>query len=79
VAVGIPADLLRRRPDIRQAERTLAVQSAQIGIAKADLLPSFALLGSISLSAEKFGDLFKSGSSRDTCKIGHGCLFSCGY
>lgn len=62
VAVGIPADLLRRRPDLRQAERELAAQSAQIGIAKADLLPSFALLGSVSLSAEKFGDLFTSNS-----------------
>jgi len=62
VAVGIPADLLRRRPDIRRAERVLAAQSAQIGFAKADLLPSFALLGTISLSAEKFDDLFKSNS-----------------
>lgn len=62
VAVGIPADLLRRRPDIRRAERTLAAQSAQIGFAKADLLPSFALLGTISLSAEQFADLFKANS-----------------
>jgi NodT family efflux transporter outer membrane factor (OMF) lipoprotein len=62
VAVGIPADLLRRRPDIRRAERTLAAQSAQIGIAKADLLPSLSLVGTISLSAEHFSDLFKSHS-----------------
>lgn len=62
VAVGIPADLLRRRPDIRRAERTLAAQSAQIGLAKADLLPSFALLGTLSLSAEDFADLFTSDS-----------------
>ncbi len=62
VAVGIPADLLRRRPDIRRAERTLAAQSAQIGVAKADLLPSLALLGTISLSAEHFEDLFKANS-----------------
>ncbi len=62
VAVGIPADLLRRRPDIRRAERVLAAQSAQIGVAKADLWPSFALLGTISLSAEHFEDLFKSNS-----------------
>lgn len=59
IAVGIPADLLRRRPDIRRAERTLAAQSAQIGIATADLLPSFALFGAVSLSAENFSDLFK--------------------
>lgn len=62
VAIGIPADLLRRRPDIRRAERTLAAQSAQIGVAKADLLPSFTLLGAVSLSAEHFDDLFKSNS-----------------
>jgi NodT family efflux transporter outer membrane factor (OMF) lipoprotein len=62
VAVGIPADLLRRRPDIRRAERQLASQSAQIGIAKADLFPSFALFGTISVAAEDFDDLFKSGS-----------------
>lgn len=62
VAIGIPADLLRRRPDIRRAERTLAAQSAQIGVATADLLPSFTLLGAISLSAEHFEDLFKSNS-----------------
>ena len=62
LSVGIPSDLLRRRPDIRQAERTLAAQSAQIGFAKADLLPSFALLGTLSLSAEHFADLFKSDS-----------------
>ncbi|MBW2479251.1 MAG: efflux transporter outer membrane subunit, partial [Deltaproteobacteria bacterium] len=47
VAVGIPAELLRRRPDIRLAERQLAAQSAQIGVAKADLFPHFSLFGSI--------------------------------
>jgi NodT family efflux transporter outer membrane factor (OMF) lipoprotein len=47
IAVGIPAELLRRRPDIRLAERQLAAQSAQIGVAKADLFPSFSLFGSI--------------------------------
>jgi NodT family efflux transporter outer membrane factor (OMF) lipoprotein len=62
VAVGIPADLLRRRPDVRRAERDLAAQSAQIGIAKADLLPVFSLTGTISLAAEDFADLFKGSS-----------------
>jgi NodT family efflux transporter outer membrane factor (OMF) lipoprotein len=62
VAVGIPADLLRRRPDIRQTERQLAAQSAQIGIAKADLFPSFALFGTISVASQDFDDLFKSSS-----------------
>jgi NodT family efflux transporter outer membrane factor (OMF) lipoprotein len=58
VAVGIPAELLRRRPDIRLAEFQAAVQSAQIGIAKADLYPSFSLVGSIGLqSSDKGGVL----------------------
>jgi len=47
IAIGIPAELLRRRPDIRLAERQLAAQSALIGVAKADLFPSFSLFGSI--------------------------------
>lgn len=57
VAVGIPADILRRRPDIRQAERELAAQTARIGVATAELYPSFSLTGSIgveALSAHKF-------------------------
>jgi NodT family efflux transporter outer membrane factor (OMF) lipoprotein len=58
IAVGIPADLLRRRPDIRRAERELAAQSAQIGVAKADFLPVFSLTGTFTLAAEDFGDLF---------------------
>jgi len=62
VAVGIPADLLRRRPDIRRTERVLAAQSAQIGIAKADLFPSLSLFGTISVAANDFDDLFKSDS-----------------
>lgn len=62
VAVGIPADLLRRRPDVRRAERLLAAQSAEIGIAKADLFPSFVLFGSISIASQDFDDLFRSGS-----------------
>jgi hypothetical protein len=46
VAVGIPADLLRRRPDIRKAEMAAAAQSARIGVAKANLYPAFSLSGS---------------------------------
>jgi NodT family efflux transporter outer membrane factor (OMF) lipoprotein len=51
VTVGIPAELLRRRPDIRLAERQIAAQSALIGVAKADLYPHFRLFGSIGLRA----------------------------
>lgn len=49
VAVGIPADLLRRRPDVRAAERELAAQTARVGVATADLYPRFSLSGSIGL------------------------------
>jgi NodT family efflux transporter outer membrane factor (OMF) lipoprotein len=62
VAVGIPADLLRRRPDIRRAEREAAAQCAQIGIAVSDLYPHFSITGTIFLDAARFEDLFKSGS-----------------
>lgn len=62
VAVGIPADLLRRRPDIRRAERDLAAQCARIGIAKAELYPSFSLVGDIRLASEDFPELFNGRS-----------------
>ena len=60
VAIGIPADLLRRRPDVRAAERQVAAQSARIGIAISDLYPSIAVSGTISVQAEKLSDLFTS-------------------
>lgn len=62
IGLGVPADLLRRRPDVRVAERQLAAQSAQIGVAKADFLPRFALVGSVSVAAEDFPDLFEGRS-----------------
>ena len=63
VAVGIPAETIQRRPDIRKAERQLAAQTAQIGAATADLYPSVKLFGSIGLDALSAGKLFNSGSS----------------
>ena len=57
VVVGIPADLLRRRPDIRAAERRVAVQSEQVGITAADLYPTFSLSGSLGLSAGQLNNL----------------------
>jgi multidrug efflux system outer membrane protein len=53
--VDLPADLLRRRPDVRAAEMQLAAQSAQIGISQAALYPSIALAGSVGLSATSLG------------------------
>lgn len=58
VAVGIPADLLRRRPDIRRAEREVAAQSARIGITTSELYPSFFISGNIYVDAERFSNLF---------------------
>ena len=49
VAVGMPADLLRRRPDVRRAERQAAAQSAQIGVAEADFYPAVSLDGTLRL------------------------------
>ena len=60
VVVGIPAELLRRRPDVRRAERQVAVQSAQIGVAVADLFPTFAINGTLSWQSQQLSDLFSS-------------------
>ncbi len=63
IAVGIPADMLRRRPDVRKAERELAAQTARIGEATADLYPRFKLTGSIGLQSDELSGLFKSTGS----------------
>lgn len=63
VALGIPADLLRRRPDVRRAEREVAAQSEQIGIAASELLPQFAIKGSIGYDAPHFRDMFRTSSN----------------
>jgi outer membrane protein TolC len=62
VAVGIPADLLRRRPDIRRAEREVAAQSARIGIATSDLYPHISIAGSLYLDSANFSTLFNGES-----------------
>jgi NodT family efflux transporter outer membrane factor (OMF) lipoprotein len=66
VAVGIPAELMRRRPDIRAAERALAAQSSLIGVAKADLYPQFTLFGSIGLQATNKTSGFSNNKSTFT-------------
>src|SRR5262249_722756 len=58
VAAGIPADLLRRRPDVRKAERQAAAQSAQIGVAESDFYPHIALTGTFTYSAQYLSKLF---------------------
>jgi NodT family efflux transporter outer membrane factor (OMF) lipoprotein len=68
ISVGIPADLLRRRPDVRAAEMDAMALNAQVGVATADLYPSFSLGGFLGLSSggpggsNSPGDLFDSAS-----------------
>ncbi len=62
VAVGIPADLIRRRPDVLRAERDVAAQSALIGVATSDLYPHFTISGTIFFDATRFQDLFNVNS-----------------
>jgi len=65
ISIGLPADMLRRRPDVRQAEMQAMAANALVGLAAADLYPSFSLVGSIGVAAggpgdSDFGDLFGS-------------------
>lgn len=62
LAVGVPADLLRRRPDIVEAEMQLAEYAAMVGVAKKDFLPTLSLTGSIGTSAHNADHLFGSHS-----------------
>lgn len=60
VAVGVPADTVRQRPDVRRAERQLAAQTARIGVATADLYPRFTLFGAVGYDASSLGNLVDS-------------------
>ncbi len=62
VPVGLPSELLRRRPDVRRAERNLAAANARIGAATADLFPKFSLTGDIGLQSVSASDWFTAGS-----------------
>jgi NodT family efflux transporter outer membrane factor (OMF) lipoprotein len=66
IAAGIPADLLRRRPDIRSAERQVAAQSARIGVAEADLYPTMFVNGTIGYESSDLSKLFESKSFMGT-------------
>jgi len=70
LATGVPADLLRRRPDVRQAELAAATQSAAVGVAEADLYPSFGLTGFLGLVAADGTNTTRTGNS------GFGQLFN---
>lgn len=58
VPVGLPSDMLKRRPDVRAAESLLAASSANIAVKKADSFPKFSLTGSVGTGALYFSDLF---------------------
>jgi multidrug efflux system outer membrane protein len=66
VAIGKPEDLLRRRPDIRQAERRLAAATARIGVATADLFPRVTFSGTLGPQASTIPGLFQAGSAAYT-------------
>jgi len=70
VAIGVPADLLRQRPDVRRAERQLAAQTARIGVATAELYPKLTLSGAIGLQALTFNGLFNAANATSSGSSG---------
>jgi NodT family efflux transporter outer membrane factor (OMF) lipoprotein len=62
ITLGMPVDVVRQRPDVRAAERRLAAQTAQIGVATAALYPDFSLSGFIGLQTRSIDDLFSNNS-----------------
>ena len=58
VGVGIPANVLRQRPDVRAAERNLAAATAEIGVANAQLFPALVISGSLDANAASLGNIF---------------------
>jgi NodT family efflux transporter outer membrane factor (OMF) lipoprotein len=76
VLAGVPADLLRRRPDVRRAERQVAAQSARIGVAVSDLYPHISLTGTIGLEAERPSISTTCSTRRKACSGTSGPAFA---
>lgn len=70
IPVGLPSELLLRRPDLRAAERDLAAATADIGVAAADLYPSFSLTGAVDLVSSSLRRLVSSDSLQPTIAAG---------
>jgi NodT family efflux transporter outer membrane factor (OMF) lipoprotein len=62
VPIGLPADLMRRRPDVRRAERTLAAETARVGLARSDWFPKLSLTGDAGMESVSLGKWFEPGS-----------------
>jgi len=62
IPIGLPSDLLRRRPDVRQAERQLAAETARIGVAKAEWFPKLSLTGDVGVESVHLGNWFQPNS-----------------
>ena len=62
IVVGLPSDLLLRRPDVREAERRVAAATARVGVATSDLYPKFSLTGAFGLSSLNSSDFFDTAS-----------------
>jgi NodT family efflux transporter outer membrane factor (OMF) lipoprotein len=62
IPIGLPSDLLRRRPDVRRAERQLAAETARVGVAKSDWFPKLSLTGDAGQESVSTGTFFEPGS-----------------
>ncbi len=62
IPVGVPGDVIRRRADVRRAERSLAAATARIGVATADLYPRFRISGNLGFQSGQFGQFFNGDS-----------------
>jgi len=75
--VGVPADVIQRRPDVRKAERDLASQTAKVGVATADMFPRVTFNGSVAFEASHLSSIGSAGTVEPHTSIGSGCSLHC--